>query len=261
MKKSAIVSLLVLFIFLIPSSLLNAQELPEVIALRELELRPDANEIHFQNYYNKWCKNIKTNTKGVNAWLMKGDRGARIGKYNMAWGFNYIETRDYYFPVSDITNYPKWNAALERFRFQAPEEPLVENMTEYTDFIVIGYDKMLNPQLGEVISISYPTVKAGMENELENFVTQQLNNACQDNIKGFYMYLLKGNRGAQKGTYAVLRVFDTYEDRKHYFPENSAIPSQNFIKARKKIMAPMEKFKTFFENPPVENSSDYVIVY
>ena len=90
----------------------------------------------------------------------------------MVWGFNYMETRDYYFPVSDITNYPKWNAALDRFQFQAPNDPFVENINQYTDYIVIGYDQMLNPQLGEVISLSFPNVKAGMENALEEFVAR-----------------------------------------------------------------------------------------
>ncbi len=173
-----------LFLLLFSTLFVSAQDMPEVLAIREIELRPQTNEIVFLNYYNKWCKDIKAYTKGVNAWIMKGDRGVRHDQYSMVWGFNYVETRDYYFPVSDITNYPKWNAALERFQFKAPEDPLIEDMTEYTDFIIVGYDTMLNPQMGEVVSVSYPNVITGKEKEFENFVTKSLNEFFQDNING-----------------------------------------------------------------------------
>ena len=252
----------VLFAVLLLTSLqIFSQDLPQVLAIRELKLRPGINEIAFQNYYNKWCKNISKSTKGVNAWIMKGDRGGRVDKYDMVWGFNYTETRDYYFPVSDSQNYPKWNAALERFQFQAPPEPLVEDMNDYTDFIVVGYDAMLNPQLGEVVSLNYPVVNHGMEKELENFVTTDLNNALQKNIDGYYIYLLKGDRGEFKGKYVILKVFDTYNRRKLYFPEDTDVPSADFTKAGKKVTNDLQKFKTYFESSPAVKSSDFVILY
>ncbi len=261
MKKS--VRWLFLFFFLTNLAVpgLIAQDLPELIAIRELDLRPETNEIVFQNYYNQWCRNIREHTKGVSAWIMKGDRGNRIGKYNMIWGFNYVETRDYYFPVSDITNYPKWNAALSRFKFQAPEEPLVEDINEYTDFIVTGYDKMVNPQLGEVISVCFPEVKAGAEEKLEAFAAEELNVAFQNNIDGYYVYLLKGDRGSYKGKYAILRVFDSYERRRLYFPDDSNSPSPAFTKESKKVSGTIEKFKTYFETAPTGNSSDFILLY
>ena len=261
MRKSIRTSILWSVILLLTCTSVGAQDLPEIISIRELKLRPETNEIVFQNYYNKWCKDIRLHTKGVNAWIMKGDRGERTGLFNMVWGFNYMETRDYYFPVSDKTNYPKWNAALERFQFQAPEEPLVEDMTDYTDFIVVGYDQMLNPQLGEVISLSYPKVKPGSEKALEEFVAGELNNALQNNIDGYYMYLLKGDRGEFKGRYAVLEVFDTYQRRSIYFPDNSGEPSPAFQKAGRKVADLMTKFKTYFDTSPTDNSSDFVILY
>jgi hypothetical protein len=261
MKNKVFRSFLLLTNLLLLIPLINAQDLPEILAIRELKLRPGVNETAFQNYYNIWCKNIKDHTKGVNAWIMKGDRGSRSNKYDMMWGFNYLETRDYYFPVSDITNYPKWNAALGRFQFQAPQDPFVEDINAYTDFLVVGYDNMINPQLGEVLSISFPEVKAGKEKELEDFVTDEMNNAFQDNIDGYYIYLLKGDRGALKGKYAVMRVFSKYEKRQLFFPENSETPSPEFGKATKKTASLTAKFKTYFETSPFGDCNDFVIYY
>ncbi len=261
MKNSNRLQFLLLLGFLSLTRLSAGQELPQIIAIRELELTPGTNEIVFQNYYNKWCRNIKLNTKGVSAWIMKGYHGARNGKYDMVWGFNYMETRDYYFPVSDITNYPKWNAALDRFQFQAPPEPLVEDINDYTDFVVVGYDQMLNPKLGEMISITYPEVKPGKEKELEEFVAAKFNNAFQDNVDGYFVYLLKGNRGEFKGRYAILRIFDTFGRRKLYFPDDTGKPSQALIKARKQISSTMEKFQSYFASSPIAGSEDFVVLY
>ena len=259
MRKSVRTSILWSVILLLTCTSVGAQDLPEIISIRELKLRPESNEIAFQNYYNKWCKDIRLHTKGVNAWIMKGDRGERAGLYNMVWGFNYMETRDYYFPVSDKTNYPKWNAALERFQFQAPEEPLVEDMTDYTDFIVVGYDQMLNPQLGEVISLSYPKVKAGLKKP-RGIRSRGMNNALQNNIDGYYMYLLKGDRGEFKGRYAVLRVFDTYQRRSIYFPETPE-SLLRLYKKRSQRADLMTKFKSYFDTSPTDNNSDIGILY
>ncbi len=235
--------------------------MPEVLAIREIKLRPQTNEIVFLNYYNKWCKNIKAFTKGVNAWIMKGDRGIRQDDYNMVWGFNYVETRDYYFPVSDINNYPKWNAALERFQFRAPSDPLIEDMTDYTDFIIIGYDEMINPQMGEVVSISYPKVKPGSEKEFENFVSKTLNNSFQNNVDGYYLYILKGDRGKMKDQYAILQVFDTYERRNLYFPNDTSVPSATFTKANKKINGLMKELQSYLEDGAMDQTTDYVVIY
>ena len=261
MKKKVFGSSILLAFLQIFLSPLNAQDLPEILAIRELKLRPGVNEIAFQNYYNTWCENIRDHTKGVNAWIMKGARGDRSGKYDMLWGFNYLETRDYYFPVSDITNYPKWNAALGRFQFQAPQDPFVEDINAYTDFIVIGYDDMINPQLGEVLSISFPKVKEGMEEKLEDFMTKEMNKAFQNSVDGYYVYLLKGDRGALKGNYAVLRVFDKYERWKLFYPEDTDSPSDAFTKAVKNTENISQKFASYFEGSPFGNNSYFVLLY
>ena len=59
MRKSVRTSILWSVILLLTCTSLVSQDLPEIISIRELKLRPETNEIVFQNYYNKWCKDIR----------------------------------------------------------------------------------------------------------------------------------------------------------------------------------------------------------
>ena len=240
---------------------LSGQNLPEVIALRELELNRGTNEIIFLNYYNQWCGLMSEHSKGASGWIMKGDRGSRSGEYIFAWTFNYKATRDYYFPSSEMSNYPQWNAVLTKFDFSAPEKPLVDSIKSYTDYVVIGFHKMIAPQLGEIIAIRHFEVAEEKQEEFENFVIKDFHPAYQAHVDGYYNYVLKGDRGDKTGSYILMTVFDNSDKRDEYFPVPSEPPSDIFKNQHKPVLNIVEKYRTFIERTKDFNYTDYIVVY
>ncbi|MCB9013324.1 MAG: hypothetical protein H6539_04720 [Bacteroidales bacterium] len=254
---------LILFIsslvFLFPS--LFSQNMPEVLAFRELELNPETNEIVFQNYYKKWSDKIKENSKGVSGWLMKADRGTRSSKYSFVWAFDFKTTRDYYFPNADGQNNPQWESVLQKFEITPLENPLIAQVVNYTDYLVLGYNSLINPQIGEVISVCYPEVIPGKESAFESFVINELNPAFQESLPGSFLYILKGDRGENAGKYISMWVFDTVDRRKVYFPQSRTVPSELFIKEFEQISPVMDKLKTFLKPGTMDNYTDYIVIY
>ncbi len=239
----------------------SGQNLPEVIALRELELSKNTSEIVFQNYYSRWCDLITEHSKGASGWVMKGDRGNRSGEYIFAWTFNYKCTRDYYFPTSEMANYPQWNAVLTRFDFLAPKQPLVDSINSYTDFVVVGFNELIMPQLGEIIALRFFEVDEEKQEDFENFIIQDYHPAYQANIEGYYNYVLKGDRGDKKGIYSLWTIFDTADRRNEYFPVPLDPPSQDFLSQQEKILEIDEKFRTFLNENIDFDYTDYVVVF
>jgi hypothetical protein len=258
-KKKVIILALVLFPALYSD--VSGQNLPEVIALRELELHSNTNEIVFLNYYSKWCDLIREHSKGASGWVMKGDRGNRSGEYIFAWTFNYKDTRDYYFPSSSMANYPQWNAVLNKFEFRAPQDPLVDSIKSYTDFVVLGFDEMIMPQLGEIIAIRFFEVEEEKQSEFEDFVISEFHPAYQANVEGYYNYVLKGDRGDKEGMYSLWTVFDNADRRNAYFPVPLEPPSESFIRQQESILVIDEKFRSFLDENIDFDYTDYVVVY
>lgn len=256
-----------IFIFLILSFLPDtfyqavAQNLPEVIALRELELNEGVNEIIFLNYYNRWCAEVAEHSKGAGGWVMKGDRGERTGEYIFAWTFNYKATRDYYFPASDWSNYPQWQAVLQQFQFHAPERPLVDSIRSFTDYVVLGFNKMIAPQLGEVIAVRYFDIDISMQKEFEEFVINTYHMAFQEHINGYYNYVLKGDRGDKVGSYVLLTVFDNADRRDEYYPVPLEPASESFNEQWLEVEDIVLKFESYLPEGIAHDYTDYIRVY
>lgn len=260
MKKSILTIVLLLFI-LIAGSSLYAQNLPEVISLRELELHQETNEIIFLNYYSQWCDNVYEHSKGAGGWVMKGDRGNRNGEYIFAWTFNFKSTRDYYFPTGDMSNYPQWQAILNKFKFHAPEKPLVDSIKSYTDYVVLGFPEMIAPQLGEIIAVRYFDVNEEKKNEFEDFVENIYHPAFQQHIEGYYNYVLIGDRGDRVGKYLLLTVFDSADRRDQYFPVPLDPPSDDYQSQWLEVEDIAQKFNSFITQNVDHDYTDYIVVF
>jgi hypothetical protein len=71
------------------------------------------------------------------------------------------------------------------------------------------------------------------------------------------MYVLKGDRGEQKGNYLVLHEFDSVEARNHYFPIEGGTPSEE---AQQVLNLPdlTERFQQLVNILPDQVYTDYV---
>ncbi|MCF8378646.1 MAG: hypothetical protein K9H49_03655 [Bacteroidales bacterium] len=260
MKRLVSLSGLIL-LMIIQNQNLNAQFLPEVVSIRELEMCEGVNEIILLNYYNQWCDNIAAHSKGAGGWVMKGDRGERNGEYIFAWTFDFKTTRDYYFPASDWSNYPQWNAVLNRFQFHAPEQKLVETVIPFTDYVVLGFSKIIAPVIGEIIAVRYFDIEPSLQKEFETFVENEFHQAYQENIDGFYNYVLKGNRGAKIGSYMLITVFDSADRRDQYFPVPLGPASDAFYQQWLNIEGTSRKFDSYLPESLDHQYTDYIVVY
>jgi hypothetical protein len=261
MKKFEKLVLVIFILTFLVGPDVKSQNLPEVIALREIEMHKGTNELIFLNYYNQWCDLITEYSKGASGWVMKGDRGNRFGEYVFAWTFNYKSTRDYYFPSGEMSNYPQWNAVLSQFNFHAPEQPLVDSMYSYTDFIVLGYPKMIAPQLGEIIAVRYFEVEEEKRNVFEAYVENTYHIAYQKHIDGYYNYVLKGDRGDKVGTYVLLTVFDTADRRNSYYPVPGEPASDGFMEQWENVADVETRFRSYLPEGIEFDYTDYIVVY
>ncbi len=252
MKK--IVLLLVLGLVICANSF--SQDLPEVIAMREIEIHEETNEVIFKNYYRKWCDVLKEHSKGMSGWLMKGDRGERVDKYIFTYGFDYKAARDYYFPTIPPADYKQFYALPQEALSKLPAG--VEGTNTYTDFVVLGYSDIVRPQLGEVIGIHYLDVKKKKQAGFESFVTRKFNKAMHNKIPGLNLFILKGDRGDMKGHYILVYIFDTVERRNDYLPL-AGEPTEEFQTAFKTISQVFEEFKSF-QNDEI-SYTDYIVMY
>ncbi len=240
---------------------IKAQNLPEVISIREIVMSDEINEIIFLNYYNQWCDKVHEHSKGVNGWVMKGDRGERIGEYVSAWAYDYKSTRDYYFPESDWSNYPQWNAMLNKFQFHAPEQALLKSTKPSSDFVVLGFSKIIAPQLGEIIGVRYFDIEESKQAEFELFIENEYHQAYQKNIDGFYNYILKADRGAKTGSYLLLTVFDSADRRNLYYPVPEGQGSEEFHVQWLKLQDVDEKFNKCLGKTIEEHYTDYIVAW
>lgn len=234
-----------------------SQDLPEVIALREIEIHEETNEVIFKNYYQKWCDVLEENTKGMSGWLMKGDRGERIGKYIFAYGFDYKAVRDYYFPTIPPADYKQFYALPQEALTNLP--PGVEGTNTYTDFVVLGYADIIRPMVGEVLGIHYLNVKQRKADDFEKYVTGEFNAAMNNKIPGLNLYVLKGDRGDMEGYFILIFIFDTVERRTGYFPGAGEKPTEEFKEVFQPVSQYYDKLQSFL-NEEISHT-DYIIVY
>lgn len=232
------------------------QDLPEVIALREIEIHEETNEVIFKNYYTKWCDVLKQHSKGMSGWLMKGERGDRVGKYVFAYGFDFKAARDYYFPTEPPADYKQFYALPQEALTNLPSG--VEATNTYTDFVVLGYADIIRPMMGEVIGIHYLNVKNKMGDKFEEFVVKEFNPGMYNKIPGVNFYIMKGDRGDMKGHYIFVWVFDTIERRNEYYPAEGQ-PTQKFNDLFEPLRGLDEKLQAFLDEE--ESYTDYIVIY
>jgi hypothetical protein len=123
----------------------SAVETAEVIAYRELHLKEGVTEEELEKFVaDELTPTFEQYVPGVQAIVMKGERGEKKGVYVLLLVFDSVKTRDFYFPTAQHgeTNMPE--EALRLWRpgqrvlieeFDKYTEPLEENL--FTDFTVL----------------------------------------------------------------------------------------------------------------------------
>lgn len=201
-------------------SLLLAQ-MPEVISVREVGIKEGVDTEMLEKLAKMSAKQLAEKSDGMYFGFLKGNRGERSGEYLHSYAFQTQAKRDHYFPEENADP-PKHTHdlfnSIELPEGQNPEDMLTGGEV-FTDYVVLGYDKLEAPKGGAVVSIHKMEVAEADQAAFEKLVIESIHPAWQTNMPGLFVYVLKGDRGARKGQYVQMMVFDTMERRDAYFPK------------------------------------------
>ena len=109
-----------------------------VVALREATLKSGVRGADFERYFaDSVAGPVNRHIPGLRAYLMKGERGARVGGYVIVYEFDRLERRNEYFPKPDSTT-ERWRQLARALPARGMED-LVKyvDIPGYTDYVVV----------------------------------------------------------------------------------------------------------------------------
>ncbi len=192
----------------------------QVLALSNFSLKKDVDRAAFEQFVREefnpaWDRHVP----GASYLVWKGDRGVRVGEYLSIYNFDTLERRNFYFPQEDAGPYPEADKATE------PILPLINQYQDqlgeqrvYTDYVLVGRDRVKDLPALHLIGVHRLTITPGMEGAFEAFVAEKLHPQWAEHVPGMRLFVLKGDRGTNKGGYIALYTFEPASMRDHYFP-------------------------------------------
>ncbi|MDH5597897.1 MAG: hypothetical protein OEY34_02170 [Cyclobacteriaceae bacterium] len=236
-------------------------KLPEVVSVRNVEIVNVVAEILYANSVKEYAELETQYLPGVKRFLMKGERGVRTGKYVFVYTFDHMYTRNYYFPTPDAESYPKYTAQISESMQNIGSSDYLEGKVKvddaYTDYVILNYAEMINPQLGEVIAMRFFEIPEKKQKKFEEF-TKQIHDAFQKNVDGYFIYIGKGDRGERNGKYVMITAIDTYDRRNVYFPETEVL-SDEYNEAIKNVNEIITKMNSYLGDQDLA-FTDYLVI-
>lgn len=216
-------------------------------------------DIVIKEWNPAWVQHIP----GYQTLLLKGDRGTKSGAYSTIISFDDLETRNYYYPTQDGSEDNVDSVAFEPIRlinqkFSQFEYIPSDTVRIYTDYVLVGGDKVDTMPLVGLLGIHELNVKAGMEEAFEAFVTDKYYPAMKGRLPGLWYFVYKGDRGADIGSYIIIAAFDSVERRNAYYPEPDKV-SETVSNALDSLEDIGNEFSTYQETEE-DVYTDYVII-
>jgi hypothetical protein len=112
---------------------------------------------------------------------------------------------------------------------------------------------------GDVIAVRELQVRASVEPaQFEQFARETYNRGWERAVPGLKAYIGKADRGALKGGYALILIFDTEKTRDAIFPKEGGGASPKFAPMLKKPFALNQELEKFLEPGSLSVYTDYV---
>jgi tetratricopeptide (TPR) repeat protein len=242
------------------------RDLPEVFSAMRVNVKEGHSIPEVVNNVRAVNHGMKEYGKGLGTWISYGDRGDRAGKLSMGFAFSLKENRDYYFPKADEHGQganPQFTALTEKMADAGIHMrwDLTDVDGGYTDYVCVGFDDLIDPQLGGLVAVRPLMVKSDAEASFEKFVSDELYPAFAKNLPGVHAFVYKADRGENKGGYILLWSFDSVDRRNGYFPTAEGNPSEAFTKEYEQLGPVNEKMRTFLSEAPTAGSyTDYISI-
>jgi hypothetical protein len=114
---------------------------------------------------------------------------------------------------------------------------------------------------GEVVAVRELQLKAGVDAaQFEQFVRATYNPGWATAVAGLRGYIAKGDRGAQKGTYALFLVFDSQQTRDAIFPKEGGGAAAAFTAKLQAPTALNQQLEKYLEPGSLSVYTDYVVL-
>jgi len=205
----------------------------EAFSLRASRLKEGAEPEALEKLF-KESPSVDGVIPGVTFLGFKADRGAKKGEYIQLWVYDSIEVRDFYFPVEDGPSlWSAWIQAsdglLRRLWSQAGrylESADPNAKAQYSGYVAIKPTAakkqiMLNDKYPSAFAFWPLTLKEGASPQaFEKFIKGMP--SLDKVIPGVQFAFFKGDRGADKGKYIMLWVFESVKTRDFYFPQEDS---------------------------------------
>ena len=199
----------------------------QVLAFRAAEPKPGIDLKAFEGFAaDVYVPTWRKHAPGMKCFLIKGERGKEKTKYIDVWAFDSVHTRDFYFPNEGGGASETGKKILDK----APDLDYgkyfktSEEQVDYTDYVVLGQGGSIEGS--EVIALRPLKLKPGVDPDaFEKFAVEVFAPAMDRYAPGMRGFVLKGERGKNKGQYVHVWTFDSVETRNFYFPTEGGDPS------------------------------------
>jgi len=111
-----------------------------VLSIREFELKPAVKAEEFEGFVRREMAGVAgTDAAGMKVHILKGDRGARKGRYILIWEFDSAATRNLYFPREGGAASPAYQQVWKRMRAVMDKfSTYVKETPAYTDYVRVS---------------------------------------------------------------------------------------------------------------------------
>jgi hypothetical protein len=114
---------------------------------------------------------------------------------------------------------------------------------------------------GEVIAVRELQLRTGVDAvQFERFVTGTYNPAWEGTVPGVKGYIAKADRGVQKGSYALVLVFDSEKTRNAIFPKEGGGASERFAPIVQGPLGLGTELDKYVEPGSLSVYTDYVVL-
>jgi hypothetical protein len=114
---------------------------------------------------------------------------------------------------------------------------------------------------GEVIAVRELELRAGVDmDQFERFVRATYNPGWNGVVPGLKAYIAKGDRGALKGGYALILIFDGEKTRDAIFPKEGGGAAPKFAPTLKGPFALNQELEKYLEPGALSVYTDYVAI-
>ena len=119
---------------------------------------------------------------------------------------------------------------------------------------------------GNIVAVREVTLKEGIDPvKFETFAVEEFTPVFEREVPGVKAYIMKGNRGDKKGSYAYVLIFDSENTRDFYYPfehgGEESVPStseQLWLPAREAIYTELVKYVDGIGE--TEGYTDYLVL-